>query len=136
VAMKERAAQYGMPPEMLAKNELVLDGAYRSLEICKRAGVKIAYGTDLLGALLEDQSREFSLRASLAPAIDVLRAATTVAAEVIRQPGRLGVIEPEAWADLIVVDDDPLQDIGLLEGQGAHLPVIMKGGTFHKNQLR
>ncbi len=136
VAMKERAAQFGMPPEMLAKNDLVLDGAFRSLEICKRAGVKIAYGSDLLGALLEDQSREFSLRASVAPPIDVLRAATIVGAEVIRRPGQLGVIEPEAWADLIVVDGDPLHDIGLLEGQGAHLSAIMKGGIFHKNQLR
>ena len=48
---------------MLEKNELVLEGGLRSLEICKRAGVKVAYGTDLLGALHEDQSREFSIRA-------------------------------------------------------------------------
>jgi len=46
------------------------------------------------------------------------------------------IIEPGAWADLIVVDGDPLHDIKLLEDQGAHLPAIMKGGAFHKNQLR
>src|SRR5215468_11201179 len=53
-AMKEQAAALGMPPEMLAKNELVIDGGLRSLEICKRAGVPVAYGTDLLGALQEE----------------------------------------------------------------------------------
>ena len=135
VAMKERAAEYGMPKEMLAKNDMVLDGGYRSLEICKAAGVKVAYGSDLLGALAEDQSREFRIRCEVQPPIEVIRAATTIAAEVVRRPGRLGTVAPDAWADLIVVDDDPLKDIGLLEGQGAHLAAIVKGGRFHKNRL-
>lgn len=135
VAMKERASQYGMPAEMLEKNDLVLDGGYRSLEICKRAGVKVGYGSDLLGALLEDQSREFSIRTEVVSPLEVIRSATTIAAEVVRRPGQLGVVEPGAWADLIVVDDDPLTNIALLEGQGAHLAAIMKGGAFHKNRL-
>ncbi len=135
VAMKERAAEYGMPPSMLEKNDIVLEGGYRSLELCKAAGVKVAYGSDLLGALIEDQSREFSIRCEVQPPIEVIRAATTIAAEVIRRPGRLGTVAPDAWADLIVVDDDPLQDITLLEGQGRHLAAIMKGGCFHKNRL-
>ena len=135
VAMKERAASYGMPPEMLEKNDMVLEGGYRSLEICRNAGVKVAYGSDLLGALLEDQSREFSIRAGVQPPIDVIRAATTIAAEVLRRPGKLGVVAPDAWADLIVVDGNPLQDIRLLEGQGRHLSLIMKGGVMHKNRL-
>jgi imidazolonepropionase-like amidohydrolase len=135
VAMKERAALFGMPAEMLAKNELVLEGGFRSLEICRRAGVKVAYGTDLLGALGEDQSREFSIRAALVPTIDVIRSATLIGAEVLRHEGKLGVIEPGAFADLIVVDGDPLNDITLLEGQGAHLAAIMKAGVFHKNRL-
>jgi imidazolonepropionase-like amidohydrolase len=135
VAMKERAADFGMPAEMLEKNDLVLEGGYHSLDYCARAGVKVAYGSDLLGALLEEQSREFAIRAEVQPAIEVIRAATTIAAEVIRRPGKLGVIAPEAWADLIVVDGNPLDDIHLLEGQGRHLAAIMKGGVFHKNRL-
>jgi len=135
VAMKERAADYGMPAEMLEKNAMVLEGGYRSLEICKRAGVKVAYGSDLLGALVEDQSREFSIRTEVVSAIEVIRSATLIGAEVVRRPGKLGVVEPGAWADLIVVDDDPLNDITLLEGQGRHLAAIVKGGAFHKNRL-
>ena len=135
VAMAERAADYGMPPEMLEKNAMVLEGGYKSLEYCRAAGVKVAYGSDLLGALLEDQSREFSIRAEVMPVIEVIRSATTIAAEVIRRPGKLGCIAPGAWADLIVVDDDPLRNVALLEGQGAHMPVIMKGGAFHKMRL-
>ncbi|MDT8343530.1 MAG: amidohydrolase family protein [Thermohalobaculum sp.] len=135
VAMAERAAGYGMPPEMLAKNAIVLEGGYKSLEYCRAAGVKVAYGSDLLGDLLDEQSREFSIRAEVQPAIEVIRAATTIAAEVVRRPGKLGTIAPGAWADLIVLDGDPTQDIRLLEGQGRHMAAIVKGGRFHKNRL-
>ncbi|MCT4368952.1 amidohydrolase family protein [Yangia mangrovi] len=135
VAMKERAAGYGMPADMLAKNEVVLEGGYRSLELCREAGVKVAYGTDLLGELIEDQSREFSIRAEVMPPIEVIRAATTIGAEVIRRPGQLGTVAPGAWADLLLVDGDPTRDITLLEGQGRHMPAIMKGGAFHKMHL-
>lgn len=135
LAMKERAADFGMPPEMLEKNDMVLEGGYKSLEYCRAAGVKLAYGTDLLGALHEEQSREFSIRAEVMPAIEVIRSATTIGAEVLRRPGKLGTIAPGAWADMIVVDGDPLSDIHLLEGQGRHLSAIMKGGQFHKNRL-
>ncbi|PZX19870.1 imidazolonepropionase-like amidohydrolase [Palleronia aestuarii] len=135
VAMAERAAEFGMPPAMLEKNAAVLEGGYRSLEICRDAGVKVAYGSDLLGPLAEEQSREFAIRAEVQPAIEVIRAATTIAAEVIRRPGRLGTIAADAWADLIVVDGNPLEDITLLEGQGRHLSAIVQGGRFHKNFL-
>jgi imidazolonepropionase-like amidohydrolase len=49
--------------------------------------------------------------------------------------GDLGVVAPGACADLLVVDGDPLADLGLLEQQGARLPVIMKGGRFFKKAL-
>ncbi|WMS41397.1 amidohydrolase family protein [Acuticoccus sp. MNP-M23] len=135
VAMGERAEQFGMPPVMLEKNAVVLEGGYKSLEICEAAGVKVAYGSDLLGDLAEDQSREFSIRAEVQKPITVIRAATTIAAEVVRRPGQLGTIAPDAWADLIVVDGDPTKDVTLLEGQGAHLSAIVKGGAFYKNRL-
>ena len=50
-AMKERAAQFGMIGESLAKNEVVLQGGLKSLEICKRYGIPVAYGSDLLGRI-------------------------------------------------------------------------------------
>ncbi len=134
-AMQERAAQFGMNSDMLAKNEMVIDGGLRSLEICKRAGVKVAYGTDLLGGLQEEQSREFLLRREVLPAIEVIRAATTIAAEVIRMEGKLGTLRPGAYADLLVLDSDPLADFGVFQEQGAHIAAIMKGGRFHKNRL-
>jgi len=134
-AMRERAREFGMIGEMLEKNELVIDGALKSLEICKRAGVPVAYGTDLLGQLQVDQGREFLLRSEVQTPIEIIRAATIVGAQVIRQEGKLGCIEPGAFADLIVVDGNPLANLGVFQDQGRHIPAIMKGGKFHKNEL-
>ncbi len=134
--MKERAAQFGMTADMLEKNDLVLDGALRSLEICKKAGVKVGYGSDLLGQLQIDQSKEFIYRAQVLKPLEIIRQATLVGAEILRQDGKLGIVEPGAFADLIVVDGDPLKKVELFLDQGAHLPAIMKAGKFHKNALK
>ncbi len=134
-AMKERGRALGMSADMLAKNEIVIDGGLRSLEICKRAGVPVAYGSDLLGQLQVEQSREFLYRAEVLRPIEIIRQATLVGADVLRQPGKLGVVEPGAFADLIVVDGDPLKDLGLFQDQGRHIPLIMKAGATHKNTL-
>ncbi len=135
VVMKERAASYGMTRDMLDKNEHVLKAGYAELEICRQAGVKMGYGSDLLGALENEQSREFLIRREVMAPIEVLRSATLVGAEIVRQQGRLGVVEPGAFADLLLVDGDPLRDFGLLQDGGAHLPAIMKGGQFHKHTI-
>jgi imidazolonepropionase-like amidohydrolase len=134
-AMKERAAEFGMTGDMLAKNDLVIDGGLRSLEICKRAGVPVAYGSDLLGQLQVEQSREFLLRREVLSPIEIIRSATTVGAQLLRMEGKLGTLRAGAFADMVLVDGDPLKDLELFQGQGARLPVIMKGGKFHKNTL-
>ena len=134
--MKERAAQFGMSADQLEKNDMVLDGALRSLEICKAAGVKVGYGSDLLGQLQIEQSREFMFRAEVLKPLEIIRQATTVGAEILRQEGKLGIVEPGAFADLIVVDGNPLKKLELFLDQGKHLPVIMKAGKFHKNTLK
>jgi imidazolonepropionase-like amidohydrolase len=134
--MKKRASEYGMNSDMLAKNDLVIDGALKSLEICKRHGVPVAYGTDLLGQLQVAQSEEFSLRARVLPPAEIIRSATTIGAQVARMEGKIGCLKPGAFADLLIVDGNPLKNLSLLQEQGRHLAAIMKGGRFHKNRLQ
>jgi imidazolonepropionase-like amidohydrolase len=133
--MKKHAAEYGMGSDMLAKNDLVIEGALKSLEICKRHGVPVAYGTDLLGQLQVAQSEEFTLRAKVLSSAEIIRSATTIGAQILRMEGKLGCLKPGALADLLVVDGNPLKNLKLLGGQGQHLSVIMKDGRFHKNRL-
>src|SRR5205085_12681549 len=100
-AMKERAASLGMPPEMLEKNELVIDGGLRSLEICKRAGVPVAYGTDLLGPLQSEQSREFVMRAQVLSAMEIIRWSTSVGVRVLCMEGMLGCLRADDDVSLL-----------------------------------
>ena len=99
--MKKHAAEYGMSSDMLAKNDLVIDGALKSLEICKRHGVPVAYGTDLLGQLQVAQSQEFTLRAQVLSPAEIIRSATTIGAQVMRMEGKIGCLKPGAFADLL-----------------------------------
>jgi imidazolonepropionase-like amidohydrolase len=68
-------------------------------------------------------------------AVEVLRSATHVNAEMMGQTGKLGVIAPGAHADLVLVKGNPLEDLTLLQQQGRHLPLIMKAGILVKNEL-
>jgi imidazolonepropionase-like amidohydrolase len=95
----------------------------------------MAYGSDLLGQLQPDQSREFLLRAEALSPREILHSATVVGAELLGRAGELGVVAPGALADLLVVDGNPLEDLGLFQDHGAHLSVIMQFGRLHKNRL-
>jgi imidazolonepropionase-like amidohydrolase len=131
-ALEKDGPGLGFPEISLQKLRDVRAAGLTSLEHLKAAGVKMGFGTDLLGAMHRHQSREFLIRAEVLSPIEVLRSATLVNAELIKMPGKLGVVAPGALADLLVVDGDPLGDLGRLQDQGRHLVAIMKGGKFYK----
>ena len=81
---------------MLAKLSSIVEVGTRSLRIAHEAGVRMAYGTDLLGELHDHQSEEFLIRAEALPALEVLRSATISRRLVLRMEGKLGVIAPGA----------------------------------------
>jgi len=134
-ALADEGASLGLPPESVAKIENVRGAGLRSLEIFRAAGVKMAFGSDLLGEMHRHQSAEFAIRARVLPAHEVIASATHVAAELLGMDGKLGCIAPGACADLLVVDGDPLKDIAVLGGQGERLLAIVKNGEFAKNEL-
>ena len=134
-ALAADGARLGLPPESVAKIAAVREAGLKSLEIYRRNGVPMAYGSDLLGPMHERQSEEFAIRAEVLTPHEAIQAATSIAAQVLRMEGRLGVVAPGAEADLIAVDGDPLRDLSLLGGQGRHMPLIMKSGAAAKNEL-
>ena len=131
-ALTAEGAQLGLGTESLAKIAAVREAGLRSLDLFARAGVKIALGTDLLGASHRLQSDELLLRARVQSNADVLRSATVVGAELLGMAGRLGQLVPGALADLLVVDGDPLQDLACLGGQGERIALVMKGGRVYR----
>jgi len=124
-----------LAPVYMDKLRRICERVLPGLEIMKAAGVKMGFGSDLLGPLHTRQTTEFSLRARVLPALDILRSACAVNAEILGQEGHLGCIREGAFADILVVDGDPLSDISVLTGHGEKLAVIMNAGRFHKRAL-
>lgn len=124
--------KFGLPPESIAKIETVRIGGLNSLATMRAAGLPMAFGSDLLGELHPQQSDEFTIRAQVLPAAEILAGATTLAARLIRQVGKLGVVAPGAFADLLVVDGDPLADITILSRPHEVIRGIMQDGRWHK----
>jgi imidazolonepropionase-like amidohydrolase len=134
-AMLEEHEDLRLPPVYIEKLRLIWEQALSGLKIMKSAGVKIGLGSDLLGPLHTRQTSELALRARVLPVLDVLRSACMVNAELIGQQGLLGCVREGAFADLLVVDGNPLADISTLTGNGDRLRVIMHAGRFHKRMI-
>ncbi len=135
IALLEEGEKLGFPKVSMDKLRMVSDSALRSLEIMKRAGVRMGLGTDLLGPLHVRQSSEFTLRGQVLEAIDVLRSACVINAELLRMSGEIGCVREGARADLLVVDGNPLEDLGVLGSGGERIAVILRDGAFHKRAI-
>jgi imidazolonepropionase-like amidohydrolase len=131
----EEGEQLGLPRVSMEKLRLIMDSSLSGLEIMKHAGVRMGFGTDLLGGLHLRQSTEFTLRAKVLPNIDVLRSACSINAELLRQTGKIGCIREGATADILIVDGNPLEDISVLGSGGDRISIIMSDGSFHKRTI-
>ena len=134
-ALATRARAGLLPGDIEAKLGEVINGALEALEMAHAAGLPIVYGTDLFADMHDQQLQEFVIRSQIQPAADLIRSATTTAAQLLRREGELGVVSPGALADLLVIDGNPLDDIRVLTTPERTLQLIMKGGKIFKNEL-
>ncbi len=133
-ALKEQGRELGLPEDSYNKVDSVLQTGKDAITKAYAGGVKMAYGTDLLGEMQTRQLEEFALLAELMKPLDILHTATINAAELIGMEGKVGEIVEGAYADLLVSDVNPLDDIGSLQDPG-NLKIIMKEGQIYKNTL-
>ena len=133
-AVREAGPSLGLTAAMMDKMREVGGTALASLDRLRAGGAKIGFGTDLLGPIMSQQSREFALRAAVCTPVEILRSATSLNAELLQMSGKLGVLAAGAFADVIAIDGDPLRDISVLENH-ARIVLIMKGGKVVKRAI-
>ncbi|MDD3446314.1 MAG: amidohydrolase family protein [Zavarzinia sp.] len=133
-ALWRHGKEYGIPPFQLEKVDAARESGLRGLEIAYRLGLKIGSGSDLLGAMVKYQPLELELKAEVMKPMDVLIATTRTNAELMRLDRKTGTVETGKWADLIVVDGNPLEAINLFQSP-EKVPLIMKQGKTFKNRL-
>jgi imidazolonepropionase-like amidohydrolase len=133
-AARAEGKALGLSDVMVGKLKELDGHQLASIELLREQGVPLGFGTDLLGPLMVRQCGEFQLRRQAQSALEVLRSATVINAEILNMAGKLGVICHGAHADLLVVDGDPLVDIGILERPEKMLMVI-RGGKIYRNLI-
>lgn len=135
--LQRRGAELNLPPMSLEKIKSLYERILRAIETCTRAGVKIGLGADLLGSKFHElQGMELKLRGEVNSPIEVLRSATSVNAELLQRSDQLGCIKPDALADLIVLDFDPMKNLAPFTHAERNIPLVMKNGEIVRNDLR
>ncbi|GBE80737.1 Uncharacterized protein SCP_0304560 [Sparassis crispa] len=127
-----------LPPDSKAKNEQVMEHGLEALKIADEAGVTVCYGSDLLTSLQALQTEEFTVRSSVLSSPKILKHATTNAALMLDDV-KIGRVAPGAYADMIILDANPLDDITVLDYPEYHLFAVIKDGrvvTSRINELQ
>jgi imidazolonepropionase-like amidohydrolase len=122
-------------PQSVRKTNEVMEDHKRNIGEAIRAGVKIAMGTDSGVGHHGSNAEELQLmvEAGMTP-MQAIVATTKTASECVRMAGDVGTIEPGKYADVLIVDGDPLADITVLQDK-ARLALIVQGGRVHKNAM-
>jgi imidazolonepropionase-like amidohydrolase len=112
----------------------------------KKIGVKMTFSTDLFSsmAMQSQQPLEFTARAPYFTPYEILVQATSNGAELLGYSGKLhpyrdgplGVIQEGAYADMLIVDGNSLEDISILTKPDENLALIMKDGKIYKNTIK
>jgi imidazolonepropionase-like amidohydrolase len=129
--MIDNAGLTHLPPPLLAKAKEVIPAARKNIARALVAGVKVTLGTDaaVYPHGLNAHEFEVMVRLGLTP-LQSIQAGTLNAADLLGWSGKVGTLEPGAWADIVAVDGDPLKDITTL----ARVKFVMKGGEVVKNE--
>ncbi len=131
-------------PIQQAKHIEICNGTDRAYTLAKKYGVKLAWGTDLLfnPANTKNQNHGIVKLRKWFSNFEILRMVTGDNARLLAMsgarnpyPGKLGVIEEGAWADLLLIEGNPLQEIDVLENPQNNFRVIVKNGIVCKNSL-
>jgi imidazolonepropionase-like amidohydrolase len=117
------------------KNREVLAGGLEALKILKEAGVTMCYGSDLLGGLHPLQNKEFKIRSAVLDSSDIIQSATVNGAKYLGMEGKIGVLKEDSIADILVLTENPLEDIGVLDRVGSTLLVVFKEGRVVASKL-
>lgn len=135
----------GLTAEQQERHRRIQEGTANLFQTAKRIGYsRIAFGTDIVTdpEMLKRSNEEFVLRTQWFTPVEVLRQATSANGELMAMsgkrnpyPGRLGVIEPGAYADLLLINGNPLEDISILTNPEQNLALIMKDGKIFKDTL-
>jgi imidazolonepropionase-like amidohydrolase len=132
----ESAAETHLPAPIVENLKRTIERGRQVYGWARKHKVPVGFGTDLWGPDAQKcQLREFEMRQGLDTPADILRSATVTNAELLQEKGTLGTIAEGAYADLLIVEGNPLTDLTVLMSPQKNLKFIMKNGAVYKNEM-
>ncbi|TDG11840.1 amidohydrolase family protein [Seongchinamella unica] len=135
----------GYNEEQKARHDQAFAGIDQMFTLAKKIGFEnIVFGTDIITSpeMIKRANEEFTLRTRWFDNVEILRQATSKAGRLLAlsgrrnpYPGKLGVIEAGAHADLLLIEGNPLEDMSVMTEYEDKFDLIMKGGVIYKNTL-
>jgi imidazolonepropionase-like amidohydrolase len=122
----------GMPSDQIAKVSDLLSKGMEALALADKKGVNICFGSDLLGPMHKHQLDEFALRHQVQTPEAVLQSATSICARLFRMEGEVGVLAEGAYADILVVRNNPLTHLTSL-CDPSNIIMMVKEGIIVKS---
>lgn len=132
--LSTRGEELGFPGYFTRKAKSVAETSLGALEIAFKAGLKIGSGSDLVGVCQPFKGTEIELKSRVMGPMRAILAVTKSNAELLKRSDVIGTIEAGKYADIIVVDGDPLKEPALFKDRD-RIRLIMKGGVAHKNTI-
>lgn len=132
-------------PAQVERQQIAKEGLDNLMKACKKHNAKVLFGTDMVASIESKKAQvtEFTLRKEWFSNVEILKQATSSNAEALEltgprnpYPGKLGVIEEGAYADILLINGNPLKNLDILLNPEENLLLIMKDGKIHKNIIK
>jgi imidazolonepropionase-like amidohydrolase len=129
-------------PAQVERQQMAKDGLDKLMRACKKYNAKVLFGTDMVASIESKKAQvtEFTLRKDWFSNAEILKQATSINAEILElsgprnpYPGKLGVIEEGAYADILLINGNPIENLDILLKPEENLLLIMKDGKIYKN---
>lgn len=132
--MSEHGEELGIPAYFLRKMKMVREYALEAVENAMKAGMDIGSGSDVVGDGQPHKGMELELKSKVMGPMKALLSATRENARLLGQSDRIGSLEPGKYADILVVQGNPMDDMSIFHRRD-NIKVILQGGRYIKKEF-
>lgn len=129
--MVKRGEEFGIPPYFLRKMKQVQEYSLQAVENARKAGIPMGSGSDMVGPGTPYKALELELKAKVLGPMDAILSATKMNSKLMKMENLVGTVEEGKYADLLLVNGNPLEDIKVFQDR-QKLVMIMQQGKFVK----
>lgn len=130
-----RGDEFGLPEFFKRKMRIVRETALEAVAIAQDLGITIGSGSDVVGPFQKWKGLELELKSRVMGKMGAIVSATRTNSEIMGMDDMVGTLQEGKYADILVLQGNPLEDITVFQRHEEDMPIIMKNGTFVKKRI-